>query len=163
MGLITSGIDLYALKFSAAEMPNVQERIEGWLFYLHGVFSDTTTFLFGHSVPPDRSIWTSAHNYYLGFIYNFGAIAVLAIIGLVIFTVIRLFQARKLILASPALLGLTGVVLFLIIPDNLLKVGMRQPYPGIITFFLWGLLLMRIESLRTKDKRRTPTQERYQF
>ena len=28
---------------------------------------------------------------------------------------------------------------------NMLKVGMRQPYPGIITFFLWGLLLSHLQ------------------
>jgi len=28
--------------------------------------------------------------------------------------------------------------------DNSLKVGFRQPYPGIIMFFLWGVLLNRL-------------------
>jgi hypothetical protein len=36
------------------------------------------------------------------------------------------------------------VVLFLILTDNSLKVGMRQPYPGILTFFFWGVLLSRL-------------------
>jgi hypothetical protein len=60
---------------------------------------------------------------------------------------------------SAPMAGLTIVVLFLVIPDNLLKVGMRQPYPGIITFFLWGLLLARLESLRMAGKKR-PQQRR---
>jgi hypothetical protein len=29
----------------------------------------------------------------------------------------------------------------MVIVDNSFKVGMRQPYPGILTFFLWVLLL----------------------
>ena len=28
----------------------------------------------------------------------------------------------------------------------MLKVGMRQPYPGIITFFIWGLLIARLST-----------------
>jgi hypothetical protein len=30
----------------------------------------------------------------------------------------------------------------------MLKVGMRQPYPGIITFFLWGIVLSIIVGFR---------------
>jgi O-antigen ligase len=143
---------MYTQKFAGSSMLNVQSRFDTWLYYLRGTFSDQSAFLLGHNVPPDRKIWPSAHNYYLDFIYNFGFIAALVIIGLVIFTVIQLCRNRKHILMSPAMLGLTIVVLFLLIPDSLLKVGMRQPYPGIITFFFWGLLLARIASLQTADK-----------
>mgnify|MGYP001558094824 CR=1 FL=1 len=145
-------LGMYTQKFAGSSMLNVQSRFDTWLYYLRGTFSDQSAFLLGHNVPPDRKIWPSAHNYYLDFIYNFGFIAALVIIGLVIFTVIQLCRNRKHILMSPAMLGLTIVVLFLLIPDSLLKVGMRQPYPGIITFFFWGLLLARIASLQTADK-----------
>lgn len=155
---LLSGVDLYKHKY-AAEMPNVQQRLDYWLFYLRGIFENATTFLFGHSAPPDRKIWASAHNYYLDFIYNFGSIAVLVIISLIVFTVVRIYQKRKPIVSSPTTMGLVIVVLFLLFPDNLLKVGMRQPYPGIITFFLWGLLLTRLELLRKAGKRR-PQQRR---
>jgi len=109
--------------------------------------------LLGHSEPPNRQVWASAHNYYLDFIYNFGAVAAFVIIGLIVFTISRLYQKRNPIKLSPAMMGLTIVVLFLIFPDNMLKGGMLQPYSGIITFFLWGLLLSRLESLRSTDKR----------
>jgi hypothetical protein len=49
-------------------------------------------------------------------------------------------------LASPSLLGLALVVLFILFVDNSLKVGLRQPYPGIISFFLWGVLLSRLSN-----------------
>ena len=55
--------------------------------------------------------------------------------------------------------GLAFVVLFLLFPVNLNnKVNMRQPYPGNIAFFLWGLLLAHIELLRTAGKGRLPAQ-----
>lgn len=158
-GSFNKGTYLYIQKFTLDVLPNVQGRIETWLFYLSNIFGSPSTFLLGHSGPPDRKTWASAHNYYLDYTYNFGSIAALAIVGLVIFTVIRLYQSRRLIMVSPAMVGLTVVVLFLLIPDNLLKVGMRQPYPGIVTFFLWGLLLNRIESMRTMGERRWHAQQ----
>lgn len=158
-GSFNIGTYLYIQKFTLDEMPNVQGRFDSWLFYLHGIFNSPSTFLLGHSAPPDRKIWASAHNYYLDFIYNFGSIAALAIVGLVIFTILRLYQSRRLIMVSPTVAGLAVVVMFLLIPDNLLKVGMRQPYPGIVTFFLWGLLLSRIESMRTMGERRWLAQQ----
>jgi hypothetical protein len=143
---------VYAQEVDAPTALNLQLGFDAWRYYLRGIFSDLSTFLLGHNVPPDRKLWPSAHNYYLDFIYNFGFISALVIIGLILFTVFQLYRYRRHIVMSPATLGLTIVVLFLLVPDSLLKVGMRQPYPGIITFFLWGLLLARIESLRTANK-----------
>jgi O-antigen ligase len=134
------------------EMQNVQIRLDSWLYYFRGIIGDPSTFLLGHSTPPDREMWASAHNYYLDFIYNFGVIPTLALLALIGFTVIQIYQNRRIVMKSAHMAGLAIVVLFLVIPDNLLKVGMRQPYPGIITFFLWGLLLARLESLRMAGK-----------
>jgi DHA1 family tetracycline resistance protein-like MFS transporter len=47
-----------------------------------------------------------------------------------------------------ALLGLAVVVLFVLLIDSNAKVPLRQPYPGIFFFFLWGLLLARLQALR---------------
>jgi hypothetical protein len=149
-------VGMYTQKVSDGALSNVQFRLDTWLYYLHGIFSESSTFVFGHSAPPDRQTWPSAHNYYLDLIYNYGAIGVLMIAGLIVFTLVRINQNRKLILASPAMIGLTIVVMFLLFPDNLMKVSMRQPYSGIITFFLWGLLLARIESLRPPERGEQP-------
>ena len=43
--------------------------------------------------------------------------------------------------------ALSVVVFFLLFVDNFVKVGMRQPYPGIVAFFLWGILLSRLGAL----------------
>jgi hypothetical protein len=141
-----------AQKIVGYEMQNIQIRLDSWLYYFRGIIGDPSTFLLGHSTPPDRVIWASAHNYYLDFIYNFGIIPTLALLALIGFTVIQIYQNRRIVMKSAHMAGLAIVVLFLVIPDNLLKVGMRQPYPGIITFFLWGLLLARLESLRMAGK-----------
>ncbi len=98
----------------------------------------------GHATPPDRIKNPSAHNYYLDFAYNFGLLALLPLAVLLAITLTALWKRRRQLLRSPPLLGLTAAVLFLVLLDNSLKVGMRQPYPGIFTFFLWGVLLSNL-------------------
>lgn len=45
-----------------------------------------------------------------------------------------------------ALLWLPIIVLFLIIPDRLMKVSLRLPYSELLSYFFWGLLLVRIKT-----------------
>ena len=128
------------------------KRLHYWEYYAKSIVSGSRVFIFGHAERLDRLQFPSAHNYYLDFVYNFGSLAVLPLVGVLGYTLVMVFRYKEAILASPSFLGLTIVVLFLLLVDNSLKVGLRQPYPGIITFFLWGLLLARIESLQTAQE-----------
>ncbi|MDR7281964.1 hypothetical protein J2X84_000779 [Pseudomonas corrugata] len=125
----------------AMSLNNRQERLMYWNFYLTEVFDNFRSFWLGHASAPDRNSIPSAHNYYLDFIYNFGFLAVLPLLGMVAFTVYSTVRNISRIWASSELLGIMGVVLFFLLADNMMKVGMRQPYPGIITFFLWGVVI----------------------
>jgi hypothetical protein len=125
-------------------LPNMSYRIMMWRFYVKGIHSDVEKLLFGHSRRPSREEAPSAHNYYLDLAYNFGLIATIPIFGLLIITIRKLFRYRRKIISNGNLAGLVLVTLFLLLIDNLFKVGLRQPYPGIITFFLWGMLLSRL-------------------
>lgn len=148
-------VGMYTQKIAGSALPlNIKDRLEIWSYYLHKILSDPTTFLFGHAAPPDRSVWPSAHNYYLDIAYNFGILGTLAIVGLTTLTLVRLYQHRKLVLASSSMAGLALVVLYMVLPDSFVKVSLRQPYPGIFGFFLWGLLLVRLDLLRPAGRRR---------
>lgn len=126
---------------------SVAERLNIWKFYLGGVLnSDAKTVLLGHSAAPHRSIYPSAHNYYLDILYNFGLATLLPIFLLILSTLRLSWLKRKEILLHPYLMGLGFVVFFLIFIENFFKVGLRQPYSGVYSFFLWGLF---IASLRT--------------
>jgi hypothetical protein len=125
---------------------NIAERMTYWKFYAGEVLDSASSTTWGHARPPDRTQYPSAHNYYLDFAYNFGLIALVPIVGLIVLTLFRVYRNWGTIWASPSLLGLTAVALFLILVDNSFKVGMRQPYPGIFTFFLWGVLLAQLSS-----------------
>lgn len=128
-----------------SELPaNVSRRLDDWVFYSQGITASVETSLFGHAKPLAREVSTSAHNYYLDLAYNYGVLALIPIFFLIAYTLAMLFKHRKRILSSDGLLCLSALVLFLALIDSNLKVTLRQPYSGIVTFFLWGLLLTRL-------------------
>ncbi|MBP7527838.1 MAG: hypothetical protein KA801_07930 [Syntrophorhabdaceae bacterium] len=136
-------------------IPGIQERLVYWEFYGEAVTKDMPGFLMGNARPPDRAQYSSAHNYYLDFVYHFGFIPFIPLLVFVGATVYGVFRERKEIMALPELLGITIVVLFLLFVDNMMKVGLRQPYPGIFTFFLWGILISKLSVLSSKQTAET--------
>ena len=126
---------------------NLTERLGIWAYYTKNIVTNPRVFLFGQAGLPDRAKYPSAHNYYLDCIYNFGLIALVPILALMAYTFALIYRHRRDILFSPGLFGLCMVTLFLILVDNSLKVSLRQPYPGIFTFFLWGALLSKLIDL----------------
>ena len=123
-------------------------RFKDWTLYSTSIMANGKSFFLGHKKPFDRSVTTSAHNYYLDFVYNFGFLAILPLLFLIGYSLYLAFKYRDNIMQSERLLGLCMVVFFLVLVDNNFKVTLRQPYPGILTFFLWGVLLSRLLSLR---------------
>jgi hypothetical protein len=143
-----SGADLNAANFLAWILGGCSDCMDRWAFYISGISADWVAVMMGHAQPPSRSVYPSALNYYLDFVYDFGLVGIFPLIMLIGYTVSSLIQWRRYFWTCSAYMGLAGVVLFILIVDSGFKVGMRQPYPGIITFFLWGVLLALIASLK---------------
>lgn len=125
---------------------NVRSRLEDWKTYGGGILESPATAALGHRETLDRAISTSAHNYYLDFVYNFGLVAIAPLLGLLAYTLYLVARKRRALFADPATLGLALVVLFMLLVDSNFKVTLRQPYPGVFTFFLWGVLLSRLRA-----------------
>ena len=123
---------------------NLQHRLYYWEFYVKGVIDSPKVFFFGNPTRPSRDTYPSAQNYYLDFIYSFGVVAVLPLFFLIFYTVKAAWLILKTDTVSDSTVILLVLVMFYIFFDNFLKVGFRQPYPGMIMFFLWGLLLSRL-------------------
>lgn len=158
-----SEADRYALERAQAPnrvlalLPrNLVERLHDWHLYGTRILTTWQTFLFGHPRPLDRRILTSAHNYYLDFVYNFGVIAILPMLALIGLTLRAVWRYRRAISGDHGLLGLVLVVLFVLLVDSNFKVTLRQPYPGIIGFFLWGVLLTRLRKMDAVDHAAMP-------
>jgi len=138
---------LYKIKIPA----NTLIRMHYWHNYVVKIVSSPKILLIGNNEIPDRAEYPSAHNYYLDFIYHFGVIALFPVLALLTYTCTMIYRQRKKIFYSPGLTGLCCVTMFLLLIDNFLKVGLRQPYSGIFTFFLWGLLLSRLCDLNMEE------------
>lgn len=140
----------YANKFQRmadGHLPlNVVGRLSDWKMYGNWIVESNRTLAFGHPSPPPREVKTSAHNWYLDFVYNFGLIAMLPVIALVGYTAWAVVRRRRYL--APATLWLAGLVAFMVLVDNTFKVTLRQPYPGIFSYVLWGLLLTRLQTAR---------------
>jgi len=122
---------------------NVQDRIGDWSLYGHGIIESVKTAFIGHPAPFPREVKTSAHNWYLDMAYNFGLISLLPVLLLLIYTLNLLWQGRAE--WPPDTVWLAAIVLYLVVVDSNFKVTLRQPYPGIFAYFLWGMLLSRLK------------------
>jgi len=129
---------------------NVEDRQGDWKLYYNGITESAKTIIIGHSAPFPREVKTSAHNWYLDMAYNFGLISLLPIILLMIYTVYLLSQGQKK--WSQGTVWLAAVVFYLVIVDSNFKVTLRQPYPGIFTYFMWGMLLSHFRSTDSECK-----------
>ena len=121
---------------------NVQNRLADWALYSNGISESGRTLLFGHSEPPPREVKTSAHNWYLDFVYNFGLVPLVPLLALIVYTAWLFFRSRKTLQGQTW--WLAALVAFMVLVDSNFKVTLRQPYPGIFAFFIWGLLLTRL-------------------
>lgn len=121
---------------------NVVGRLSDWKMYSDWIVESKRTLVFGHVEPPPRDVKTSAHNWYLDFVYNFGLISVLPVLILIACTAQAVVRQRKVL--PQETLWLAGLVAYLVLVDSVFKVTLRQPYPGIFAYFLWGLLLTRL-------------------
>lgn len=136
-------------ELSASSSGNLAQRLETWRFYMPGVLTSVRDFFLGHSNPPDRCVHPSGQNYYIDLVYNFGFAAVAPLLFLLAYTARIAWGCGRSILADPTLFGTVLAVFFVFGVDNFLKVGLRQPYPGIFGFFLLGLLLGQLRRRST--------------
>lgn len=69
------------------KMPqNLQERIDDWRRFGGGVLEGPKTFFVGHAQPMPREVRSSAHNWYIDTAYTFGIVAVIPVLGLLLYS-----------------------------------------------------------------------------
>ncbi len=130
------------------EPRNLDDRMADWALFGSGIVESGRTLFWGHPSPIARDVKSSAHNWYLDIAYNFGVVSWLPTLLLLGYSVYLLWLKRKTLPAET--LWLAIVVFYLVIVDSNFKVTLRQPYPGIFTYFLWGMLLSTLLSKSAK-------------
>ncbi|MCA9116439.1 MAG: hypothetical protein KDA79_15245 [Planctomycetaceae bacterium] len=123
---------------------NLTERIRIWHYYFNGITESVTTAVFGHSTPPPRGQYPSGHNVVLDLMYNFGLIGLLPFAVLAGGTALLVLRNFSNVLRSDVLSSSVVSLVLLVGVDSLFKVGLRQPWPGLIMYFLWGVTVSRL-------------------
>jgi hypothetical protein len=123
---------------------NAVERLADWKMFGSGIVESPRTFVFGHVAPMAREVRSSAHNWYIDFAYSFGMISLLPIFLLTAYTGYLFIRQRGTL--SEELHWLAAIVFYLVVIDSNFKVTLRQPYSGLFTYFLWGLLLSKLRN-----------------
>lgn len=121
---------------------NMAQRLSDWKLYGGWISESPRSLLFGHTKPPSREVITSAHNWYLDLVYNLGLVGLLPVAALIALTARKLWQQRRSLPAE--IWWLAGMAAFMVLVDSNFKVTLRQPYPGIFAYFLWGLLFAHL-------------------
>jgi GT2 family glycosyltransferase len=139
-------------RLSEGKIPtNLQERLEDWRLFGSGIVESPKTALAGHPQPMPREIRSSPHNWYIDIAYTFGLLALIPMAVLIGHTAVLCWRQRKAL--DRESWCLVWVVFYLVAIDSNFKVTLRQPYPGIFAYFLWGLLLARLHALATRQPR----------
>jgi hypothetical protein len=145
---VSSGGDPYLFngkfkRLTEGKVPiNLSERFEDWRLFGNGIIESPKTILVGHPQPMPREIRSSPHNWYIDTAYTFGFLGLLPLLVLIGYTAYLCWTKRKTLPSQ--VWWMVGIVFYLVVIDNNFKVTLRQPYPGIFAYFLWGLLLSRL-------------------
>lgn len=128
------------------------QKSTGWNSYLDIICNQPKIFLVGHTLTSDRGQAGSPHNYYLDFIYNFGMIGLLPLLVLILFTTYKTLSNFKQVFCTSNLFFPFVSLVFLLFLENIFYMGLKQPYPGILSFFLWGVYLSRLNQHIKRSK-----------
>ncbi len=119
-------------------------QFEHWRLYSAGVIESPQAFVFGHVTRPDGIDFPHAKNYWFDAVYSFGIFGILPLLVLLVMSIRLFWQRRREIWSTPVLLGSLIGGGYLILVEGIFDIGMRQIYPGIITFFILGILIARL-------------------
>ena len=111
-------------KGNEARLADPQQSHE---YFIKDIFTSYKSFFFGHAERRARTQEMNSKNYYMDLAFNFGVLALLPILGLLLYTfhLVKRSWTRLCISIDDTLLLL--VVLFLVVIDNSVQVGLRQP------------------------------------
>ncbi len=83
-------------------------------------------------------------NYYLDYIYNFGLISLIPILVLIYYTINTTYKLKNKIFKNFSNHILFFLFIFIIFIDSFLRTGLKQPFIGIVYYFIWGIYLSKI-------------------
>tara|TARA_B100000963_G_scaffold227335_1_gene198276 strand:+ start:8875 stop:9801 length:927 start_codon:yes stop_codon:yes gene_type:complete len=118
---------------------NITLRIEIFKKYFHTISNNKRILFLGDKKGELDKKFKSSHNLILDIIYKFGLILVIPYLCLFFAIVFKLSNFKNKTNDFMSFLILLVVILI----ENFFKVSLKQPYPGIISFYLIGYYLKK--------------------
>jgi hypothetical protein len=119
--------------------------------YFTEIISSPYNLLFGSNINNELYKNTSGiYNYYLDFIYNFGLVSLIPLIILMFLTIRKTLVLKNTFILDPQNASKFFILILILFLDSFLKVSLKQPYIGIIIFFIWGIYYSNL-NLKIKE------------
>ena len=131
-------------------------RHEQWQFFINAIIKTPQILVIGSGDPLDRNLHPSAYNYWLDIIYRLGVLPLIPLLILLVLVARKAWQQRLSILKSPLCIGTTLIIFNLFFIESMFGAGLRQPYPGLISFFILGLLITQLKTGLIEKKEGSP-------
>ena len=142
-------IDYYELSLNK----EIIEKSQWYKIYLSEISSEPIKFLFGSNA--DNKLYANTkgiYNYYIDFIYNFGFISLLPLIVIIYLTFSKTIIHKKQIINNRQYLIIFFVLSIILVIECFIKVPLKQPYIGILSFFIWGIYYSKLISYNKKNE-----------
>ena len=142
-------IDYYELSLNK----EIIEKSQWYKIYLSEISSEPRKFLFGSNA--DNKLYANTkgiYNYYIDFIYNFGFISLLPLIFIIYLTFSKTIIHKKQIINNRQYLIIFFVLSIILVIECFIKVPLKQPYIGILSFFIWGIYYSKLISYNKKNE-----------
>lgn len=118
---------------------NITLRLTIWEKYYQKIIDDKKILILGDKDREMDTIYQSAHNLFLDIIYKFGLILISPYLFLFFLVLFKLYALKSNEKDFMSLL----LVFLVVLTENIFKVSLKQPYPGIISFYLIGYYLKK--------------------
>jgi hypothetical protein len=128
-------------------------RNEQWQFFANAIIEAPKILVSGSDVHLDRDLHPSAYNYWLDVIYRLGVLPLIPLFTLLALITRKVWRQRLTIVKSPLCLGTSLIVFNLFFVESMFGAGLRQPYSGLISFFILGCLIaqLKIGAVETRE------------
>ena len=133
------------MDFSLFIQDELSKRIYSQMIFFSEVTTNWLGFFLGSNINNEvYSISNGIFIYYLDFIYNFGFIALVPIIYLLFIVFYSSLKNQKVLFKKNENLILFIILTFSFLIESFMGVSLKQPFIGIIYYFIFGLYISKL-------------------
>ena len=140
---------IYPVDFSLI----LNEYTTSYMVFINEIFYSSGNLLLGsNSNNQVYKISQGNFNFYLDFIYNFGLLSLIPLVYLIYKTISATYHQKNEVFKNKQNYLIYSILLFILFFDCFVRVSLKQPYIGIIFYFLWGICLSNLSAKLINEK-----------